>query len=246
MPKDVDYNALIKKDADGKVQPLSGPLYVEALKVNTKVPADFWDKAKPYLAERRQTMEFVMINNLDLMDKIEDGIFESTGFDKTQVDKLLSTARPLLKPAAPDVLSKELKAKGLLDETQYRVTETLVRNYVLAKNPIPKEDTPKEERGNRSFGVLIQLYKIPFDEFVHIHHDLTTVAADNMRDILPMAGVDDATASKVREVMSGLKKDASFEQKSAAMKGLRDVLTMDQRKEVLKQAATIWRAQHEK
>lgn len=246
LPKDVDYNALIKKDGEGKVLPLSGPLYIEALKANTKLPSDFWDKAKPYLAERRQTMEFVMINNLDLMDKVEDGIFESTGFDKTQVDKLLNTARPLLKPAAPDVLSKELKAKGLLDEVQYRITETLVRNYVLAKNPVPAADKPKEERGNDSFRVLIQLYKIPFDEFVHIHRDLNETAADNMRDILPLLNADDATASKVRDVMTRLKKGASYEDKAAAMKSLRDVLTVEQRKEMFKQAGTIWRAAHEK
>lgn len=246
IPTDVDLNALIKKDADGKVLPLAGPLYIEALKANSKIPPDFWERAKPFLEERRTNMEFVMINNLDLMDKIEDGIFENTGFDKTEVDKLLSTARPLMKPAAPDVLSKELKNKNLISDMQYRITESLVRNYVLAKNPVPKADVPKEERGKQSFAVLIQLYKIPFDEFVHIHRDLSEVAADNMRDIVPLLNLDDATVSKVREVMTKLPKGASYDDKAAAMKSLRDVLTMDQRKEVLRQAGTIWKAQHEK
>lgn len=246
IPKDVDLNVLIKKDASGNVLPLAGPLYVEALKANPKLPKDFFEKNKAYFDERRQSMEFVMINNLDLMDKIEDGAFEKTGYDKAQVAKLLETAKPLMKPAAPEVMSKDLKAKNLIDDMQFRITEKLVMNYVFAKNPVPAATAPKEQRGTDSFKVLIQLYKIPFDEFVHIHRDLTATAADNMRDILPLINADQATADKVQNAMKALNRNATYDQKADAMKSLREVLTMDQRKEVMRQAASIWKAQHEK
>ena len=244
MPTDVNYDVLIEKDAAGKVKPLTRPIYIAALKGNTKLPPDFWEKAKPFLEERRATMEHVMINNLDLMDQIEDGVFERTGFDQKQVASLLNTARPLMKPAAPDVLTKELKAKNLLDEVQYRVTEQIVRKYTLAANPVPAADLPKEERGGGSFKVLIQLYKIAFDEFVYIHKDLSITAADNLNDLVQTLDADAATTKKVHDVAARLSKSSSDAQKMDAMKSLRDVLTLDQRKELMRQAGAIYKEAH--
>ena len=54
-------------------------LHLVALRKNPKLPSDFWEKAGPYLAERTANVQHVMVNNLDIMDKIEEAVNTVSG-----------------------------------------------------------------------------------------------------------------------------------------------------------------------
>jgi hypothetical protein len=239
LPTDVDYNALIKKDADGKVQAPSEPIYHAAMRANPKIPQSFWEDNKQYMQERQQTLHLLIANNLDLMDKIEDGIFESTKYTKESVNELLNTVRPLMRPAAPDSITKDMRAKQLLDETQFRVTEEMVRKYSLALNPVPNMDVPREERGDASWRTIIQLYKVGFDEISVLHRRLGIEIGRSASDLLPRLTLDGSVTQQAKDAVSKAGTPATDADRLALTRRLRDILPMEARKELYRQAASV-------
>ena len=242
LPTDVEYTALIQKDAAGKVLPLADHLHLAALKKNPKVPADFLnsESTRAFLAERRKTMEHVLINNLDLVDQIEDGLFENAKFnEREKIQSLLNAVKPLSHPAAPHPLTKEMRTRQLLTEEQADVNEELIRKYTFAVNQSGEANMPEEERKQQAWHTIIALYKQNVDEFVHINHELGAAAAMHASEIVPKLGLDAGAAGKVSGVLAAAASAGSPANVITALKPLREAMTLDQRKELLRAAAAF-------
>jgi hypothetical protein len=236
VPPGVNVNALIEKDEAGNVRPLADHLHLAALKKNPMVDPSFLTQQAAYFAERRRSIEHVMLNNLDIMDRIDDGLFEKTDFNKRETIKdLVDAVKPLSHPAAPKSMTKDMEERQLLTPEQGVINEAMVRQYTMSVTQKFEKDMPDEARKQMAWQTMMALYKQNVDEFVHLSNALYDAAGKHAGEI---AGKLNFTGSQA-EALSAFAAAHSTSDAGArlsARQALRRALSLDQRREVLREA----------
>jgi hypothetical protein len=236
---DLPY-APLGKGADGKITPLAEPAEYAALRVNPMIKPEDLNRFAPYLNERRKIFERVVADNLDLVEKIEGGIFETLDLsDNKAFTQLLDVSKPLRDPSAPKALIEELLARQLVDPTQAEFNRKIVREYHLAIIPQVKQDATPAEKGQHARRSLALYYKQGLEEPLFVHRQLLLEASGKLDKIIPALGLDAATASKVNSVASGIKPNTPDPTRMTAMEEINKDLTLDQRKALLRKTVEL-------
>jgi hypothetical protein len=238
---DLPYTPLAEKGADGKILPLKEPLHISATRRNPMLPEGFMDQIAPVLEERRGRVDTLVVANLDVIERIEDGIFESVDFNnRATVRTLMDTIRPLT--SAMKTLGEDLRERGLMDQMQTRFNNKIVNDYVRAVNE-EKAAAAEKDKVQSGQSLLMSLYKQNVDEFVFTYEKSMAHACGRFSEALAGVQADEATLSKAREIGAAAASKATEAEKLAALKGLRDVLTLDQRRQLVQEAIRLWRQQ---
>ncbi|HYF14780.1 MAG TPA: hypothetical protein VD971_06880 [Phycisphaerales bacterium] len=224
---DLPYKSLVERDENGNVKPLSEPLHLAALRVNPMLRPDYVDTIQGYLVERRIQIENLLVSNLDLVEKIDDGIFENARPDNQQaIRDLLNVVKPLSKPNAPDALSPELRSRQMLTKEEAAFNEKIVREYTLANHSVDKA-APADERGRQAFSALVALYKQNVEEYIRYHDEAYRYAGEHLDEVVQAAGIPADAARRLKGAANN-----PAELKRAA----REALTIEQRKALVREA----------
>jgi hypothetical protein len=236
---DLPY-APLGKGPDGKVTPLIEPAEYAALRVNPMLkPEDIRTFGK-YMDDRRATFERIVADNLDLVETIEGGIFETLDLsDNKAFTKLLDVAHPLRAPAAPKALIDELLDRQLVDPTQAEFNRKIVREYHMALVPQAKPDADTHEKGQVARRSMALLYKQGLEEPLFVHRQLLLEASGKLDKIVPTLGLDAAATAKVNAVVATIKPNTGDDARLAAMAELNKDLSLDQRKAVLRKVVEV-------
>jgi hypothetical protein len=228
------------KGPDGKVTPLIEPAEYAALRVNPMLkPEDIRTFGK-YMDDRRATFERIVADNLDLVETIEGGIFETLDLsDNKAFTKLLDVAHPLRAPAAPKALIEELLDRQLVDPTQAEFNRKIVREYHMALVPQAKADATTQEKGQVARRSMALLYKQGLEEPLFVHRQLLLEASGKLDKIIPTLGLDAAAAAKVNTVVATIKPNTGDDARLTAMAELNKDLSLDQRKALLRKVVEI-------
>ncbi len=97
LPK-LPYQSLLKKDAEGKVIPLTEPVTWAACRVNPTLSAEDRARLEPVMAARKSECEDIVLRNLDLVESIDAGVLEKIDGDARHVMK---TVGDYVKPLRP-------------------------------------------------------------------------------------------------------------------------------------------------
>jgi hypothetical protein len=173
-----------------------------------------------------------------VLERIEDGIFESVDFNnRATVRTLMDTIRPLT--SAMKTLGEDLRERGLMDQMQTRFNNKIVNEYVRA---VGEEQAAAAEKDKVQAGqsLLMSLYKQNVDEFVFTYEQSMAHACGRFSDALSNVQADPSALSKAREIGAAAAAKATVGERLAALKGLRDVLTLDQRRQLVEQAVRMW------
>jgi hypothetical protein len=236
---DLPYEPLAQKDEAGNFKPLSEPLQMAALRANPAIEnkEQFFSDIKPFLAERNLTVQTVLVSNLDLLERVEDGVFEKVNLrDHASIKQLLEVTRPFLPPAAPDGLLDGLKKAGKLTDVQHGFAAKIAREYTLTLNPPPAEGGDESEKAKVSMARAAQLLKNgSLEEYTFIYNQAKQAGAENFDAVVGMMeGLDDAKKDGLTKVGQAVNAGSTPADKMAAMRGLRDVLSLDERKQWIK------------
>jgi hypothetical protein len=234
---ELDWPALARqlapRDAEGKVIPIREPVHLAALRVNPQVKPDFVAQIADVLRERRASQERIMIANLDLVERVEDGAFEGVQADQKQdIKALMDLVAPLRHPSAPKSLTEVLEERGMIDMTQADVNRRLVKDYSLSLAPkIDRNHPDKALQGRLAFQALLILYKSEFDEFSLMYANAQEAAARHYAQIA--SGMELPPDAKAALLQAGARaaeaQDAAG--RRAAWNSLRETLTLEQRRE---------------
>lgn len=244
LPKDVNYDILVKRDDAGKLIPLSEPAHLAALRVNPKLTPGFMDGLGDFLTDRRSRLVHFMISNLDIVEKIDEGIFETAVKDnKEGLTKLMDTVKPIVQSPAPKSISDELRDKQLLDPTQWLVNTQIVRRYTLANTGAVDANAATAQKGQAAWNALIQLYKAMTEEYSLLLREgtkklvtegeaiMTPELANKLAQLPAENALDAAKLSSVRESLAQASKlAAGTPEYAAAIKTFREATTLEQRK----------------
>jgi len=198
-----------EKDASGAMVPLNEPLELAALRRNPLVTADTMAKIEAYVPDRRKAMERIVIENLDLVERIDGGLFEQTNFnDKAQVGQVVATTKPLTTPS----FATELKNRQIIDDKAFGVNSRITTAYTKAGMPAKKEGASAEELKKATMASMGAIYKQGFLEHLWTYGELLDAASKDM----------------------GGKADASKADRVAAAKAAMSKMSLDERKAALR------------
>ncbi len=234
---DLPFESLAQKDEAGNFKPLSEPIQLAALRVNPTIEdkAKFFEDIKPILAERSLNVQNVLVSNIDLLERVDDGVFERVDFkDAASIKQLLEVTKPFLPPAAPKSLLEELRDTGKLTPVQFAFTANkIIRDYTLTINPAPTEGLDSTQQARVSMQRAAALLKNgSIEEYIFIYNQAKAAAAENFDTVVGMMeGMDEGKKSELAKVSESVKAASTKADKIAALRPLRDVLTIDQRKE---------------
>jgi hypothetical protein len=235
--KDIPYEPLAQKDADGHLIPLSEPVHLAALRRNPMVQPGLFDTIGAILRERKASFEQIVISNLDLLEKIKyDDVYGKTNIsNRKDVQSLLTVTKPLSPPAAPKFLGSQLKELGLITAEQDAYSMRILRDYAIATvdatMTVPEGDSPeaKEARTRRSETIVKTLYRQNVDEATFTHNALLGEAAAKISELLPQIGLDADNLAKANAIVAAANGNGD-----QMLSELRSVTTLDQRRELLR------------
>jgi hypothetical protein len=237
---DLKYTPLLQKDDKGGIKPLTEPAEYAALRVNPMLKPEDMAKFQPYFAERKAAFEHVVIENLDLVEQIEGGIFETLDLsDNKAFPTLLNVSKPLRTPSAPKPLADELLARNLIDATQAEFNRKITKEYHLAILPQIGPDATPEQKGQFARRSLALFYKQGIEEPLFDHRQMLIEGSRELDKILPTLGLDKATAAKADAAAKAIKADASDDARVKAMGAVNAELSLDQRKELLRKVLSL-------
>jgi hypothetical protein len=229
LPK-LNYEPIMKKGPDGKVVRLSEPVEYAALKSNPMVTPKEREQLADYLKQRQTSFEIIVSDNLDLVEKIEAGIFETIPVEgeerKKNLMELVNVAKPLKPDAAPKPVYLDLRDKKVFSPEQAEFNRTIASEYYQA---LIAEVSPGG--GARSLALA---YKQYLDEPLYYHRLMKLEAAGKIDSLLPELKLDAETTAKVKPVVAKAKAAKTDAEKEAAINELNQGLSLDQRKALLK------------
>lgn len=169
-----------EKDASGNLIPLTEPLELAALRRNPLVTPDTMMKIEAYVPDRRKSMERVVIENLDLVERIDQGLFEQANFnDKKSVGEVVTTTKPLTTPS----FASELKNRQIIDDKAFGLNSRITTAYTKAAMPAKKDGMSPDDVKKATMQSMGAIYKQGFIEHVWTYNELIDAASKQMADI---------------------------------------------------------------
>jgi hypothetical protein len=235
---DLEYKPLAEKDANGRVIRLSEPMHIAATRRNPMLPEGFTDQIAPVLQERQGRVDTLVVANLDIVEKIEDGIFESVDFNnRATVRTLMDTIRPMT--SAMKTLGEDLRERGLMDQMQTRFNNKIVHEYIRALGE-DKRVVESKDKVQAGQSLLMDMYKQNVDEFMFTYEKSMAHACGRFAEVLSGVEADESALAKAREIGSRAASAATDAERLAALKGLRDVFSLDQRRQFVDKSIKLW------
>jgi hypothetical protein len=223
--------SLVKKDGD-KLILLQKPVDQAALEVNPTIKDDA-TKAKiaEYLADRRARFENVIIENVDLAEKLYNGAMDNIDFtDRKQIGEFNSMVKPLTPPVAPANMGAELTKRGVVTDLQKRFNDKIAKEYNDARNKALREGNVAGEDKNANAKNIIRIYmQQVIEEQMMIYESLMVETSKGLAKTLPQIGLDTQAAAKAMDALKSIKGSANAD----IGRGMKDVmagLTLDQKK----------------
>lgn len=251
------YDSLVKKDMQNKLIHLKELPDVAALKANPMLKDADREKIRPYLDERHKAFERIVIENIDLADELATDRIEKINFaDRASDDaKWLNGAiKPFTSTSAgtPKRLSMELKNRGIIDDLQRRFNDKIADEYKRAyrddlgeahkKEGAPAkggEDKKAEAKKEAPSMIALLLRTEALDEPLSVRRDLMVEASRSLEKTLPKLGLVGDAAAKAQAAAKTITAKMDDDQRFAAMEKLKDALSVDQRKTLLRETVAL-------
>ncbi len=224
------YKSLAEKGTDGKLVPLTEPIYIAALRVNPTVTDDERKKIDPYLVTRRESYEQIAIDNIDFLQEIDNGLIEKLNMTDSNDAKKVQKIRAL---AGKGTLSAALRDAKLLTETQIRFGDKIVKERNEAEIAELKAAAGGKEGDKKAAADVVtpHLMRQAVSESLLARRGLYLELANNLSKIEGSLGLDAAALGSLKSAVAAAKDDAS---KIAAVQGAFKGLNADQARAALK------------
>lgn len=241
------------RGADGKVDEPMEPIFWASIKRNATVAKTEMERVGPYLQARKRNYEKIVIDNIDLMRRVTDGLIEKSDMtprkrdDKDKGDpnapKGMSGVMAVLRPLAGSNIREDIRNRGVLTRIQAATNEDVRKDYARNKsedwskaNPLPEgaNDAQKKEHvAKQQQHTLRQQLYFWIEESMWAYNWMLEETANNIDQVLPKTKLDAETQKKLGAAM---KKAVAVEKPADRYSALREAartLTVDQERELL-------------
>lgn len=229
---DLEYTSLVTKGPDGKIVHLNEAIDVAALRVNPMISDEERAAMAGYLAERKQAYERVVVENIEILDQIENGLLESTDWSqRDSFSPVVQATKPLMPPNAPKAVTVELEQRQMMNVQQKAFNAKIAKEYRDAfAMPRPAAGAPPEEVKDHQRRVIASAMRDALDESLQTYANLMREAAPRVPSILPTLGLDASVAAEAATRANAVAKAADDAAKMQAMREFLRILPSDKRR----------------
>lgn len=123
----IGFESLVQRDANGNIIPLEVPVEWAAFEKNPINREMTKAMAEPYLRERRARFETLVIDNIDIVERLDSGIIEQFDpSDRSRLSEMVQLVKPF---QGMGTLTRELEKRRMLNGTQAAVSQRMVNDY---------------------------------------------------------------------------------------------------------------------
>ncbi|MFA6044111.1 MAG: hypothetical protein WC718_03930 [Phycisphaerales bacterium] len=237
---DLKFESIVHRDAAGKVIPLTETVDLAALRNNPALKPGFMDEIAETLAERKAAFQRVAIDNLDIVEKVENGAIEKVELDsKDAIKSVVDMIKPLKPPAVPNPLTQALLDAQKISPEQAAMNRKIMKEYQDALLPplVGKDATPADRKAFFN-NTVRTIQREGINEVLISFEALRRTALTNLAQCLPgdLGKAESAPLLAAAKGLSASSSDADF---AKAYHALETGLNLDQRRDVLRKAATL-------
>lgn len=230
----VDVDVLVKRDANGKLIKPALPLPVAALEANPLVDAATREKLKEYMELRRTQFQNVDIDNLDIVQKIDQGAIENLDPANKAALREATTWRKLLR--APGALSEVLANRGLLTPEQAKASQEIGNSYSRAMLKQLGESNPPEGKAQ---ALTRYMYAEQFAEPMYHYRELLLETARDWDKSVKNSKLSDDKKAALLPAKSSIDAASGDDAKIAAVKAALAGLELDDQRRVLRETVRL-------
>lgn len=238
---DMPYASLVIKKADGTILPLDTTVDLAALRVNPMLDEAERAEMAGYLAERAAAFERIALDNIDIIDQIENGLFDTVNWvDRESSGPVIKSIRPLMPPQAPRNLAAELESRNFLDIQEKAFNAKIAKEYRDAiATPRPGQDAPKEEVEAHTRRTISSTMRDTLDESIRAYRALMIEAAPRTGDILKAMDLPADLAERVTPLATAVSMSTTDDRRLQAMRELFRPMSPEQRKAFLEKSVSM-------
>lgn len=234
----LEYKSLVEKDADGKIIKPKEPIQLAAMRRNPMLPPDYLPSIQKFLDDRQESTNHLTVANLDILERVDDGAFENVDFqNRASIRSLTDLIKPLT--GSNRTMCEELKQQQLMSQEQFRFNHKISMEYIRAVTEERLKDKGLD-KGGMAQALLMALYKQNVDEYMNTYTRSMEVACSRWNDVLSGIELDATARAQAESVGKAVASAQTMPEKLAAAKGLREGLTIDQRKLFVERAIKLW------
>lgn len=237
---DLKFESILHRDPEGKVIPLTEPVDLAALRNNPSLKPGFIEEIADTLAERKAAFQRVAIDNLDIVEKVEDGAIEKVELDsKDAIKSVVDMIKPLRPPAAPAPLTQALHDTQKITPEQAAMNRKIMKEYqdALLPTPVGKDASPADKKAFFN-GTVRTIQRQAITEVLLSFESLRRTALSNLAECLP-SDLGKGETGPLLAAAKGITAKSSDPELANVYKALEAGLNIDQRREVLRKAATL-------
>jgi hypothetical protein len=224
---DVKFESLVKRDKDGKLIRIKEPVELAALRNNPWVSKEMWNSINTVMADRQRHIDRIVVDNLDLVEKVEDGAIDQLNIGEPVT---LKTVMDIITPLTPPPIIGALKDANALTPDQARLNDKIAREYTAAEfNDPSMGDSTKDPNG-----VSRKMIKEALQDTMDSYHRQLASAGANFDRLASKVSLTKDEESKLAKPRADLRAAKADEQRTAAMKEVFKALTPEHRQAVLK------------
>lgn len=223
---DLPYDSLAKKDANGNLPVLTEPIDWAALRVNpTITEAADKERVKQILADRLKQYQTIVIENIDFMHMIDDGLLERIDVIGAGAKADMVKVKAL---AGKGALAKVLKETHALTEVQISFSKKIVDERTKAEYALgTRSDNPEQAKKDNAANVGKSVLRQAVAEATHARRLLFITAAGKAGELGPKFGM---STEHVKTITAANTDDAKF---AAVLTGLK-AMPVEKQREFLK------------
>lgn len=234
----LEYKSLVEKDTDGVIIKPKEPIQLAAMRRNPMLPPDYLPSIQKFLEDRQASINHLTVANLDILERIDDGAFENVDFqNRASIHSLTDLLKPLT--GSNRTMCEELKQQKQMSQEQFRFNHKISMEYIRAITEERLKDKGLD-KGGFAQALLIALYKQNVDEYMTTYARSMEVACSRWSDVLSGIELDATARAQAESVGKAVAAAQTMPEKLTAAKGLREGLTIDQRKLFVERAIKLW------
>lgn len=232
---DMSYEPITVRDNDGTLIPITDPVEYVAMSHNPML--DLWAMTKiaPYFYPRRLRVEQLVLDNLDTMMAIENGLIETMRIGDEEAMRATSGKIAAFTSASGVLpyLSSEITIADVVPKQVGILTNRILNKY---QNDLTMEAMalPTTEDGATGMDQMMQkVMRMSITEHEYFYRRLMMDAADQFSVVLPQLGLDAATSAAIAPLAEKLQEEGDLDARALLIREIFAELDSDARRRAL-------------
>lgn len=247
------FDRLAKLGPDRKIIRVDGILDILAIPRNKLVDQATRDRIRPLVQAWMADVDQLVIDNLDFIEKIEPPDGSQSVIDSVDLQnqkRLLYVTQMMTQLMSAGLLTPYLETKEGFNRAQAELNQQIVNDYlqqvmneVMAENGVPNDinQRPQDETAKlkQANAVSRFLYRLSCRDAIESYHRQLEHGAQHMEQATASLQLAPEQQAKLKPAVAAAKSASTPEAKRKATRAVLDLLTFDQRREVLARARDL-------